>query len=112
MAASDHNGPQFDFVYDTVDTGGRRPLHRIQAVADGNPVGGMVWSSKEVQNIDVKPPYQRQGLATRMWQEGHRVASENVRVPAPKHSADRTDAGDAWARKVGGRLPRRRQSLD
>jgi hypothetical protein len=73
----------------------------------GGFVGNMRWSNKQVRNVMVNPEHQRQGVATAMWQEGHRLASENQRIPAPRHSPDRTSAGDAWAKSVGGRLPRR-----
>lgn len=113
MTASDYNGPQFDLVYRKLDDWFySRPHHQIVAESGGQQAGSMLWSSKEVRHIEVAPKFQRQGLATRMWQEGHRIADESTRVPTPKHSADRTDAGDAWAKSVGGRLPRRTQSED
>ena len=75
---------------------------------EGGFVGNMRWSAKQVRNVMVSEPHQRQGVATAMWNEGQRLASENARIPQPKHSADRTNEGDAWARSVGGRLPRRK----
>jgi hypothetical protein len=99
--------PQFQ--YDTMDVGERRPLHRIQAFAGPTyaHVGTMLWDSKHIRNINTNPGFERRGVATSMWNEGQRLASESG-VPAPKHSPDRTAAGDAWARSVGGRLPRRK----
>jgi GNAT superfamily N-acetyltransferase len=78
----------------------------------GGFVGNMRWSAKQVRNVMVREDYQRQGIATAMWNEGHRLATENQRVPKPRHSPDRTDAGDAWAKRVGGPLPRRVQNED
>lgn len=104
MAASDHLHPEL--FYETVDTGASRPLHRIQAKVEGRTAGSMVWNQREIRNIEVHPDFQRRGIATAMWNEGQRLA-ESSRIPSPKHSSDRTDAGDAWARSVGGRLPRR-----
>jgi hypothetical protein len=74
---------------------------------EGSFVGNMRWSAKQVRNVMVNESHQRQGIASGMWNEGHRLASENARIPKPKHSPDRTHAGDAWARSVGGPLPRR-----
>jgi hypothetical protein len=82
--------------------------HRLTAERGGKYAGHLLWTSKQIRNIDVAPTMQRQGIATGMWNEGHRLAAENARIPAPKHSADRTTEGDAWARSVGGRLPRRK----
>lgn len=65
-------------------------------------VGRMAWNVRHVLSIDVSPSHQRQGLATAMWEMGQQAR------PRAKHSPERTDVGDAWARKVGGRLPRRR----
>lgn len=81
--------------------------HRITAESEGKNVGHLLWSSQQVRNIAVSPDMQRQGIGTALWNEGHRLASENARIPKPKHSPDRTNEGDAWARSVGGRLPRR-----
>jgi GNAT superfamily N-acetyltransferase len=81
--------------------------HRITAESGGKYAGHLLWTSKQVRNIDVAPTMQRQGIGTALWNEGHRLASEHARIPAPKHSPDRTNEGDAWARSVGGRLPRR-----
>jgi hypothetical protein len=97
------------FRYDNPELGTSGKYHRIQAFAGPNQahVGEMLWTSKRISNILVGGQFQRRGVATSMWNEGHRLASENARIPAPKHSSDRTNAGDAWARAVGGRVPRR-----
>ena len=100
------NGVQF--VYSLGETGGRRGLHNIKAVVGDQNVGSMSWGPRMIRGISVIPEYRRQGIASRMWEEGHRVASENARIPKPAHSNDRTNEGDAWARSVGGRLPRRK----
>ena len=105
MPAHEHvNGVQFS--YGKLDRGGK-PLHQVVARRDNRVVGTMNWSAKEVKVVDVHHSAQRQGIATGMWNEGQRLAAEHGRIPAPKHSPDRTDAGDAWAKSVGGRLPRR-----
>lgn len=78
-----------------------RSMHRIKATVGDADVGTMAWSSHGIWNLTVEPEHQRKGLATAMWEMGQEAK------PRAKHSSDRTDAGDAWAKKVGGRLPRR-----
>ena len=95
------------FNYELKETGGSKGAHHISASLGDQPVGSMTWRSREIQGISVEPEHRRQGVATALWNEGQRLASENAQIPAPKHAADRTNAGDAWARSVGGRLPRR-----
>lgn len=84
-----------------------QPYHRITAHQPGddspNPAGEMRWNARAVKDVFVDPAHQRRGIATAMWEAGQQVR------PRPKHSDDRTDAGDAWAKKVGGPVPRRRQ---
>lgn len=77
-------------------------VHTIRAEHEGQAVGAMVWTRKshEIHNVHVQPDHQRKGLATAMWNMGQELR------PKPKHSPDRTESGDAWARKVGGRIPR------
>jgi hypothetical protein len=99
------NGIQFH--YDTPDLGKAKTTHRIQAFSGKASLGRMLWNSRSILNIDVEPQQARRGVATAMWQEGHRLAEQHARIPKPKHSSDRTAMGDAWARSVGGRLPRR-----
>ena len=79
--------------------------------AAGEVAGQMHWRKRgrgtvpgRVDWISVEPQHRRQGLATQMWEHAQ---SLDLR-PYPKHSNERTDEGDAWARSVGGRLPRRR----
>lgn len=85
------------------------PRHRITATTEsGYPAGQMTWHPKShaVTGIVVDEEDRRKGLATAMWKMG-----QDIR-PKPVHSADRTKAGEAWARSVGGRLPRRQPVLD
>jgi ribosomal protein S18 acetylase RimI-like enzyme len=108
MAAHENLGLQFN--YSTVDVGERKPIHRVQATTGPTStyVGEMVWSGKEIRNIGVSPDQQRRGIATRLYEHAQGLAAANPRIPAPKHSKDRTTSGDAWAQSVGGRLPRRK----
>lgn len=85
--------------------------HWLQAqvpTPEGPRFAMMSWTPKEVTHLSVPEGARRQGVATSLWSEGQRLAGENAKIPAPKHSADRTNAGDAWARSVGGKLPRRK----
>jgi hypothetical protein len=103
MSAVDHTSIQFE--HEPPEMG--RSLHRIKAVhTEHGLVGMMDWSAKAIDTITVHPEHTRQGIATGMWNEGHRLSEQNRRIPSPKHSSDRTEVGDAWARSVGGRLPR------
>jgi hypothetical protein len=54
--------------------------------------------------ISVEPQHQRQGLATALWQHAQDLG---LQAP-PKPRRNEYDEGEAWARQVGGRLPRRR----
>lgn len=108
MAAHENLGAQFDISYDTFDAGGSKPLHRLQARnATGFTVGSMLWDSRQIRGLNVIPEAQRRGVATSLWNKGHQLAAETKGIPQPKHSSDRTIEGSAWARSVGGRLPRR-----
>ena len=96
------------FSYRQVDDGGSTPLHKVEAhvpeegrPAPGRQVGEMIWNRNKVVNISVPNDQQRQGIATRLWSHAQEVASSNAKIPAPKHSPDRTNAG--------GRLPRRQR---
>jgi len=107
-AAGKTNSIQFQHETIHEDMGGTVPVHQVTALSEGEPVGSMQWTARELQGVQVVPQHQRQGIATGLWNEGHRLAEEHGRIPSPKHSSDRTKAGDAWARSVGGRLPRRK----
>lgn len=91
-----------------------KSYHTVQAFKPvsgmTNPVhlGTMLWNSKEILNIGTTPGMERRGVATAMWHEGIRLAANHTRIPRPKHSADRTKAGDSWANSVGGRIPRKK----
>lgn len=75
------------------------------------PLSSMSWHHKtgEIRGVYTEPAHQRQGIASSLYQQSQEVASTTRGVPAPRHSVDRTEAGDAWARSVGGRRPRRKK---
>lgn len=73
------------------------------------PVGSISWHHKtgEIKGVYTAKEHQRQGVASALLNQSQQLAAGTRGVVAPRHSADRTDAGDAWARSVGGRLPAR-----
>lgn len=76
-------------------------------------VGVMHWRKRssggenagQVDWVEVDPSYRRLGIGRQMWEHAQGLGLR----PSPKHSTDRTDSGDAWARSVGGRVPRRKE---
>lgn len=70
----------------------------------GEEIGYLTWSDVdgEVAHVHVDRKHQRQGVATGLWDEAHRIAVERGEV-APRHSGDQTVEGKAWAEAVGGR---------
>jgi GNAT superfamily N-acetyltransferase len=72
------------------------------------PIASMSWHHKtgEIKGVYTEAAHQRQGHASALFQQGHEIAAETRGVPKPRHSTFRTSSGDAWARAVGGRLPR------
>ena len=75
---------------------GEMTLEQAQSRADSqNP--------RTVRNIEVDPAARRQGVATMLWKKAQEA---NLN---PAHSKQRSAEGDAWARKVGGELPKRGQ---
>jgi GNAT superfamily N-acetyltransferase len=73
------------------------------------PIGSMSWHHKtgEIRGVYTTPEHQRQGVASSLYQKGQEIAAETRGVPKPKHSAQRTDSGEAWSKAVGGRRPAR-----
>jgi len=57
----------------------------------------------EVMGLETHPKHRGKGHASRLWDIANRN-SENAGVK-PKHSDLMTEAGEGWAKKVGGELP-------
>lgn len=108
------NGPQFNFRFEKGNPRspiGKETRHRVVAEDGTDYVGELEWYSRgnnAISNLFVEGNYRRQGVATGMWNYAHEVAKTTRGVQPPKHSADRTNDGEAWARSVSKRLPRRR----
>lgn len=104
-----------NFVTKKAESGSN--LHGVRAFTpDQDPsdpyergVGSLSWSrrSGEIMSIGVESSYRRQGLATELLRRGRDFAQETRGVKAPKHSRERTNDGESWARSLGERLPRR-----
>jgi GNAT superfamily N-acetyltransferase len=73
------------------------------------PMGSIGWHHRtgEIKGVYTAHEHQRQGVATALHAKAQEIAGETRGVPPPKHSSFRTNSGDAWARSVGGRLPKR-----
>lgn len=69
-------------------------------------MGNIQWNkdSGEIVSVDVKSRYQRLGVANTLFHDARRAAREQG-LTEPKHSEDRSDQGDAWAKQVGGEVP-------
>lgn len=82
--------------------------HRLNMKnGEGKAIGHIAWNGRSgrVESIHVDHDYQGLGVATSLWERAHKLA-EMGHAPTPKHSNDRTLAGDAWSEKVGGKRPR------
>jgi len=87
----------------------RHSVHAIDKET-GKPIGHLQWSGEEwggrIWDVGVHEEHQRRGLGTAMYQHAKEIAKNSGgRITPPEHSDARTEAGDAWAQKVGGNLP-------
>lgn len=91
-----YNLPQFD------------EAHQVVAKRETTPVGQISWSPRhgEIKDIFVEKPFRRQGLATELFRQAHHMSTQFDGIPVPQHSEHRTEEGDAWARSVGGEVPK------
>jgi len=83
---------------------GGEPLH----------VGSLSWDtdysdpqrSRTVSDVYVDEHFRGHGVASKMWDMAQQPHPDPRDRRGPlRHSADRTEVGDRWARKVGGELP-------
>jgi hypothetical protein len=102
---------QFNLHFSTEPkyTQGDEKIHVIEARENtyNRRIGHMIWDAQRghIIRINVNRDVARKGLGTEMWKTGHDIASQDPSVVPPKHSKDRTLAGELWARRVGGDLP-------
>jgi hypothetical protein len=73
--------------------------------SEGQHLGSIKWNGRtgRVNLISVNEDYRGLGVGTSLWERANKL-SEMHGTPALQHSNDRTIAGDAWAKKVGGKL--------
>lgn len=79
--------------------------HLIQATVPGRggrkQVGYMQWSPRDgvINMVNTEPQYERQGIASHLWDRAHEVAAEHGLTP-PRHSDVRTPSGNSWSQRV------------
>jgi GNAT superfamily N-acetyltransferase len=107
MAASDHLSPTQFGEYTLEHSGPAHDgSHTIQAFHNDRPIGELRWAKGYgVHSVDVLPEHQRKGLATAMWNKAIELKKSNKNIPTIKHSTERTEDGNDWAKKVGRYYP-------
>lgn len=117
MTQNNLNGIQFKLSAPPLDSRGYVHAYDDDLPADRlgrlKEIGYLYWFRGDrqasvtplVETVSVAPKYQHRGIATRMYQ----MASE-YEGQAITHSSKCSDAGDAWARRVGGHRLRRRNA--
>jgi GNAT superfamily N-acetyltransferase len=106
------NPEQFSFTKATPKEMDPNRYHTVVYRPEGEQGHGVIsWHHKtgRISNISVSSHLQRQGIATAVYGKAKEIAAETRGVRPPRHSADRTEAGEAWARSLGERLPKRVQ---
>lgn len=101
MTASDHLS-DVQFTHKVILPG---KAEGITASRAGRAVGYLDWHSDakpgpRVQGVHVDAAHRRQGIAAEMYRRASEIAGKPL-----GHSEERTPAGDAFARSVGGHLP-------
>ena len=113
----EHNGYNISYegpIYSSLYGDSKSETLSIRAShPEHGDVGHLYWHPRTgtIKDVLVSGEHQGKGIATQMYSQAQQAAQTVRGVPQPKHSQDRTDAGDAWAKKVGGRLPRRKKDL-
>jgi GNAT superfamily N-acetyltransferase len=102
------SGVQFQYTHPGAP--GQHPnFHSVTARnSEGKYLGFMDWHKKtgKIDNINVAEPMRGLGIGTSLFERANKLSADTG-IIAPQHSSFRTDKGDAWARSVGGKLPRR-----
>ena len=99
--------PQFKGVYFQHGTAG--PNYDGVTAYDSNHdelghIGWMGGTTGEIKHINVHPDHQRKGLGTELLSQAKMISKKKKRK-SPTHSSERTEEGDSWAKKVGGKVP-------
>src|SRR6056297_1254004 len=108
---SDFNGYKVTYegkIYSSMyGTGSNPEVHALNVRhPDHGEVGHFYWHPKsgEIKDVLVMGGHEGKGIATKMYHVANQV-SKSEGIPQPKHSSKRTQAGDAWAKSVGGSIP-------
>lgn len=85
-----------------------RALEAREGGDPNKPLGAIRFHAKtgRVNGVFVYADAQRRGIASALWREAHERGYQL------HHSDERTAAGDAWARKVGGDVPPLRRRVE
>ena len=120
---SDPNKPRnlsgVQFRYTAPSRKGFFAYHQLEAIAPDAPnknspsgraqvVGSIQWHPKsgDVNWVRTHQDYRGLGVATTLWEKAKKLSADTG-IKEPQHSRHRTDQGDAWAKSVGGKVPRR-----
>jgi GNAT superfamily N-acetyltransferase len=57
-------------------------------------------SSGMIQQIETRPEFRRQGIATALYNHAVAASQTNPAIPTPRHSGSRTPSGNAWTKAV------------
>jgi len=97
------------FQYTHPGAKGQRPdTHTISASNASGWVGHIDWNNRTgaISNIMTAHKMRGLGVATTLFDKANKLSADTG-IKAPIHSSDRTDKGEAWAKSVGGDLPKR-----
>lgn len=87
-------------------------LYLLSDAHTGKYLSNMVIGHEgKVSGVETHPKHRRQGLASELWHAAQQHAESTPGVPTPQHSPTRTRSGEAWAKKVGGEVPKRSGEL-
>ena len=108
-----NNADFYGITFKTV-SGNENGTHRVFAHhPEHGTIGRLDWNAKStdkpgrVESLWVDPEHRRKGIATGMWQHALKEHKAGTVDSTPKHSEDRSDKGDAFAKAVGGNVPPR-----
>jgi ribosomal protein S18 acetylase RimI-like enzyme len=69
----------------------------------------LVWLCTTThQNVETHPNAQRLGVANTLLHESKSIAKEKG-IALPRHSSNRTDEGNKWAKATGDNVPKRKR---
>lgn len=88
------------------------PHHVVDAYnKKGEWMGNIMWNKRSgsIEDIRTREDMRRKGIATATYKAAQKIAAEKG-IKSPKHSAKRTEEGEAWAKSTGEELPKRKKS--